>query len=118
MDRTLGNWSLHLTGLMHEAGVPIGAGTDTPIGFAIPGYSLHNELDMLKRAGMPDREILRAATVVPARFLNAQDDVGTIAVGMAADLVLVDGNPAEDIANTRRIAAVVSKGELVRDRLP
>ena len=51
---------------MHDLGVPIGAGTDTPIGYAIPGYSLLNELDLLVRAGLPPIEALRSATLRPA----------------------------------------------------
>ena len=67
-DTTFPDWSLFLVGLMHEAGVPIGAGTDTPIGFAAPGYSLHSELEMLVRAGLSPMEALRAATLRPAEF--------------------------------------------------
>ena len=98
---------------MFDAGVPIGAGTDTPIGYAIPGYSLHRELQMLVRAGLTPLQALEAATIRPAEFLNLADEMGEIKVGHKADLVLLSANPLEDISHTRRISAVVSKGRLV-----
>ena len=112
-DNTYGEFSLRLVRLMHEAGVPIGAGTDTPIGFAAPGYSLHSELEMLVRAGLPPIEALRAATIRPAEFFGRSDEMGTIAAGMLADLVLLSADPLADITNTRRIEAVVTKGRLL-----
>lgn len=106
-------WSLFLTGRMHERGVPIGAGTDTPIFISVPGYSLHSELEMLVRAGLSPLEAIRSATVRPAEFFSLQNEMGTVDVGKKADLVLLDANPLEDIANTRQIAAVISKGKLL-----
>jgi imidazolonepropionase-like amidohydrolase len=112
-DTTFGVWSLHLIELMHEAGVPIGAGTDTPIGFAAPGYSLHSELEMLVRAGLSPLEALEAATVQPARFFGVAAEMGAVAEGYLADLVLLGADPLADITNTRTVEAVVSKGELL-----
>jgi cytosine/adenosine deaminase-related metal-dependent hydrolase len=106
-----GEWALFLTGRMHSKGVPIGAGTDTPIFISVPGYSLHSELDYLVRAGLSPLEALKSATLRPAEFFSLQDEMGTVDVGKKADLVLLDGNPLENIANTKRIAAVVSKGK-------
>jgi cytosine/adenosine deaminase-related metal-dependent hydrolase len=107
------DWSLFLIDRMHQAGVPIGAGTDTPIFLSIPGYSLHSELEMLVRAGLSPLEALRAATVRPAEFFSIQDEIGTVDVGKKADLVLLDANPLDDIGNTKRISLVISKGQLV-----
>jgi len=107
---TFGEWALFLTGRMHERGIPIGAGTDTPIFLAVPGYSLHSELEYLVRAGLSPLEALESATVRPAEFFSLQDEMGTVDVGKKADLVLLDANPLDNIANTRSIAAVVSKG--------
>ena len=95
---------------MHAEGVPIGAGTDTPIGTAIPGYSLLNELDILVRAGMTPIEALRSATIRPAEFLGLQGEMGQIASGMKADMVLLTANPLDDINHIRRIDRVISKG--------
>jgi len=112
-DSTYGEFSLRLVRMMHEAGVPIGAGTDTPIGFAAPGYSLHSEMEMLVRAGLPPLEALRAATLRPAEFFGRAGEMGTIAPGMLADLVLLSADPLVDITNTKRIEAVVTKGRLL-----
>lgn len=112
-DAPFEDWSLFLVGLMHEAGVPIGAGTDTPINFSIPGYSLHNELEMLVRAGLSPREALRSATVRPAEFFGLGAEMGRIEAGYLADLVLLAGNPLDDITLTRSIQAVVTRGELL-----
>jgi len=112
-DTTFPDWSLFLVRLMHEAGVPIGAGTDTPIGFAAPGYSLHSELEMLVRAGLSPMEALRAATLRPAEFFNLEHEMGTIEPGRLADLVLLGSNPLDDITNTRSVQAVVTKGQFL-----
>jgi cytosine/adenosine deaminase-related metal-dependent hydrolase len=112
-DTTYAAWSLFLVGRMHEHGVPVGAGTDTPIGYAIPGFSLHSELEMLVRAGLPPLEALRAATLRPAEFFGLEGEMGTIQEGRLADLVLLSANPLDDISNTRRIEAVVLKGALL-----
>lgn len=112
-DTTYPEWTLFMVGLMHQAGVPIGAGTDTPIGYAVPGYSLHSELEMLVRAGLPPLEALRAATVRPAEFFGVQRALGTVEAGGLADLVLLSGNPLEDITQTRSIQAVVTKGQFL-----
>jgi len=105
-----GKWAVFLTGRMHSQGIPVGAGTDTPILLAIPGYSLHSELEYLVRAGLSPLEALRSATVRPAEFFALQDEMGTIDPGKKADLVLLDANPLQEIANTRKISGVVTKG--------
>ena len=88
-------------------GAPLMAGTDTP-----PlGFALHRELEELVGAGLSPYEALEAATVNPARFLVRGVGVGMVVEGSPADLVLLDGNPLEDIGNTRRIAGVVRRGE-------
>ena len=112
-DTTFAAWSLSLVGQMHEADVPLGAGTDTPIAYALPGYSLHSELEMLVRAGLSPLEALRSATLRPAEFFGLEDEMGTVEAGKRADLVLLSANPLEDIEHTRQIEAVVSKGRLL-----
>ncbi|MBT8145751.1 MAG: amidohydrolase family protein [Gammaproteobacteria bacterium] len=106
-------WSLFLTNRMHQAGVPFGAGTDTPINLSIPGYSLHSELEMLVRAGFSPLDALSAATLRPAEYFSLDGVLGTVDVGKRADLVLLDANPLEDISNTKRISLVISKGKPV-----
>ncbi|GJM13092.1 MAG: amidohydrolase [Pseudohongiella sp.] len=112
-DPTFADWSLFLTNRMHEAGVPVGAGTDVPINLSVPGYSLHSELDMLVRAGLTPMEAIEAATLEPAKFFGLENEMGTIATGQVADLVLLEENPLDNINNTKRIARVISKGQLI-----
>ena len=112
-DTSYAQYTLDMIARMHEAGVPIGAGTDTPIALAIPGYSLHSELEVLVAAGLTPLEALGAATVQPARFFSLEDEMGAIAPGMRADLVLLDANPLADIGNTRIIDRVIARGRLM-----
>lgn len=112
-DTTFAEWSLFLTERMHNAGVPIGAGTDTPINLSVPGFSLHSELEMLVRAGLTPLQAIGAATVEPARWFGLQEEMSRITPGHAADLVLLDADPEADITNTKRITAVVMRGRLL-----
>jgi len=105
-------WAVSMIPRLHAAGVPIMAGTDTPIGLLTPGFSLHEELRMLVEAGMPARAALVAATLRPAEFLGIESDFGTVAPGKVADLLLLDADPLADIRNTRRIRAVIRGGAL------
>jgi imidazolonepropionase-like amidohydrolase len=102
---------LEVVGAMHRAGVPFLAGTDTAAGvYVFPGFSLHDELQNFVRAGFTAREALQTATLRPAQFLGMDDRGGRVAEGALADLVLLDANPLDDIASTRRIRAVVANG--------
>ncbi|HEX3718903.1 MAG TPA: amidohydrolase family protein [Verrucomicrobiae bacterium] len=103
---------LDMVGAMQRAGVPILAGTDTENPYCFPGFSLHDELGLLVRAGLTPMEALQSATINPARFMGRENELGTIEKGKLADLVLLDANPLDNIANTRKIAAVVARGRL------
>lgn len=97
--------------LLHEAGVPILAGTDIGNPFLIPGLSLHEELGLLVgEAGLSPLDALRTATINPARTFGLADSLGTVAEGKLADLVLLEANPLEDIGNAAAIDAVVMDG--------
>lgn len=101
-----------LVGRLHAAGVPILVGTDASNPFVVPGISMHTELGHLVRSGLTAAEALRAATLVNARFLDADDRIGSIAAGKEADLVLLEANPLEDIAATRAIAEIIVNGRI------
>lgn len=99
---------------LDAAGVMLLAGTQSaPITpFVFPGASLHDELIALHRAGMSSLQALQAATIAPARFLEREAELGTVAAGRWADLVVLEGNAAQDITQIRRIHAVVVNGRL------
>ena len=99
---------------LHEAGVTILAGSDAQRG-VYHGPGLHRELRLLAQAGLPAIEVLRAATLHPARFITGTDDppYGVIAAGKVADLVLVDGDPLENVSALSQIRAVIRAGRIV-----
>ena len=105
-------WSLSLVNKMHQEGVKIIAGTDTPIGYLTPGYSLHKELELLSEAGLSNMGVLRSATITPAEFFGMENQMGTIEVGKLADLVILDKNPLISISNTQSIHRVIVKGQI------
>lgn len=96
---------------LHQAGVPILAGTDAnkadgPVS-VVHGESLHSEFELMLDAGMSEMEILHAATVLPARYFGELiGDRGTIQIGKRADLLLLGGNPLEAISNTKQIERI------------
>jgi imidazolonepropionase-like amidohydrolase len=98
---------------MHASGMTMLAGTDLGVAFVIPGISLHDELSQLVAiAKLTPLQALQAATIAPARVTGAEKDLGTIAPGKLADLVLLDANPLADIQRTTRIAALIANGRL------
>ena len=96
--------------LIRRAGLPILVGTDLGTRGIVPGASLHDELELLVRAGFTPPEVIRAATLGAATFLGLSDSLGTVSSGSVADLLLLDADPFQDIRNTRGIAAVVRNG--------
>jgi imidazolonepropionase-like amidohydrolase len=100
---------------MRRAGVSILTGTDAPLRNSPPGFGLHEELWLMSRGGMSNFDIIRSATLEPARYLGMRDSIGTIAPGQIADLILLDANPLLDIRNSRKIAGVVLNGRFLSD---
>ena len=94
----------------------ITAGTDSPI---VPyGFSLHIELQLLVEAGLTPVEALRSATLWSAQAVGVEDDLGSVEVGKLADLVLIDGDPLTDIADTMKVVATLKGGHIYdRERL-
>lgn len=91
-------------------GVKIMAGTDANLPPTVPGFSLHDELQSLQEAGMSEAQVLQAATSNPAQWLKS--NAGKVLPGYDANLVLLDKNPLEDIANTKAIHTVIAKGRV------
>ena len=94
---------------LHRAGGGLLLGADSPQVFNVPGFSIHRELDALVSAGLTPFEALRTGTAAVDEFL--QSNTGIVAVGRAADLVLLDANPLVDIRNARRIHGVMVRGQ-------
>jgi hypothetical protein len=101
-----------LTGKLHRAGVPLLVGTDAPEPQCTPGFSLHQEMELMVGSGLSPAEVLSAATLNNAKALRQQEEIGSIAAGKVADLVLLDADPLEDIRNTRKIGAVIHRGHV------
>jgi hypothetical protein len=99
-----------LTGILARAGVTLLAGTDAPEPFVTPGFSLHQELEMLVESGLSPAAALQAATINNARILKQQEKLGRIEPGFLADLVVLKADPTADIRNTRTIEYVVRGG--------
>jgi len=99
--------SLALLGVLHKAGVTIVAGTDQ----AVPGHSLHRELELYVEAGFTPLEAIQAATLVPARVMKLDKELGTVEAGKRADFLLIDGDPLADIKALRRVRVVVTGGK-------
>jgi imidazolonepropionase-like amidohydrolase len=103
---------LDLVSEMHRAGVRMLAATDAVVWYVVPGFSLHDELELFVQAGLTPMEALQTATRNPAIYLGLSDELGTVEQGKKADLVLLDANPLESISNTKKINAVLVRGKL------
>jgi hypothetical protein len=99
-----------MLGAMHERGVGILLGSDSPQIFNVPGFSIHRELAAMVAAGLTPYEALATGTINPAVFFGKEDEFGQLAVGMAADLVYVPSNPLEDIAHAADVRGVMVRG--------
>ncbi len=99
---------IEITGVLHKAGIPIVAGTDQ----TVPGHSLYRELELYVQAGFTPMEAIQSATIVPARVMGLDKELGTVEVGKRADLIVVNGNPLESIHNIRKVESVITNGTL------
>ena len=105
-------FELNLLGKMNEKGVKFIAGTDFPNPYVFPGFSLHDELSLMVKGGMPVLDALRSATINPAIFMNKKADFGSVEAGKLASLVLLNKNPLENIENTKTIESVIVRGKV------
>ena len=105
-------WPLYLKAIkaLHDAGVGLLTGTDTPMPGVLPGVSLHDELQIFTEAGLTPYQALRASTSDPARFMCAEGVWGVVRQGARADLLLLDADPLDDVTNAAKIAGVMVAG--------
>jgi len=99
---------LKLVGALHQAGVPIVAGSDV----GVPGHTLHRELELYVKAGLTPLEAIQTATTTPAHSFKLDFEFGAIERGARADLIVLDANPVENISNIRKVRYVVTQGRL------
>jgi len=104
-----------LAKLMIDSGGKLLTGTDCLNSYVLAGFSLHEELQELVSAGLSEFEVLKASTVNAAEFLKREQEFGTIEVGKVADLILLEGNPLDNILNTKKINGVIIKGKWIPD---
>lgn len=100
---------LKMTKVLYDAGVPIVAGTDS-----LAGFALHRELELYEQAGIPAPRVLQLATIVAARVMKKDKEVGSIAAGKLADMVLVEGSPAVKISDVRKTVLVIKDGTVYK----
>lgn len=98
---------------LHERGATIGAGTDSPFSFILPGVGLHDELSMLVDAGLPPVDALRSATSVNAAIIGQKDRIGQVEAGFDADLLIASCDPLDDVHRIADIECVVRKGAIL-----
>ena len=99
---------LEIVGALHRAGIPVVAGTDQ----TVPGHSLHREIELYVQAGFTPMEAIQAATIVSARAMGIEKESGTVEKGKRGDLILVSGNPLEDIHQIRNVEYVITNGTM------
>ena len=95
---------------LHEAGIPLLVGTDLANPGIVAGFSVNIEMQYWQEAGLPTADILRSATLTPARFLGVESRLGTVEIGKTASLVLTRKNPLADVRNAAAIEAVFARG--------
>jgi len=104
---------LELTGLLHRSGIKLLAGTDAPEPQVCPGFSLHQELELLVESGLSPAAALKCATLNNTQAVKQDKNLGSIEAGKLADLVLLKNDPLQDIRNTRSIAKVIRSGRVL-----
>jgi adenine deaminase len=105
--------TLKITDTANKLGVNIMLGTDANDKYIIPGFSAHEELSELVKAGFKPFEAIKSATLIPARFLNLDEHYGSVTVGKFSDLLLLNENPLESIQNTRSIHTIFYNGLII-----
>ncbi len=106
---------LKFVGQCHRAGATMVVGSHTHVPFAQPGWAYQRELELLVEAGLSPMDAIQSGTINNARFFRAEDRLGSIEVGKAADLVIVEGDPSREIKAMRDVKHVMLHGGWVGD---
>jgi imidazolonepropionase-like amidohydrolase len=108
-DQIWQTWAQMVNGL-NSAGVPLMVGTDLTVPGVIPGYSVHEEMAIWQETGIPPADILRGATIVPIKFMGLGDRLGSISKGKLASMILIRGNPLDDVRNAQQVEGIFLRG--------
>ena len=95
---------------LKAANAPIALGTDSPQMFSVPGFSIHRELKLMVEVGFTPYEAIASGTTKVSEYFGTMSESGTVAIGKRADLILLNANPLDDIANTERRSGVMVNG--------
>jgi len=98
---------------LQEAGVLLAAGTDAPYPGVFQGEAIHHELELLVASGMTPPQAIRLATFNAARIMHAEEEWGSLQAGRTANVLIVVGNPADRISDTRKVETVILKGKIL-----
>ena len=112
-QKAFSDWIQKTTGAMAKAEIPLMAGTDTPLGYLTPGFSLHYELELMVESGLTELQALTTATLQPSKYFRMEDSLGLVKKDYIADLILLNENPLEEIARTKDIFAVIKDGNFI-----
>ena len=99
---------MEIVGALSKNGITLVAGTD--MGF--PGYSVFRELELFVACGLSPIEAIQSAAIIPAKVMGLANSLGSIEVGKQADLILVDGDPLENMRNLRNVHTVIKAGKM------
>lgn len=105
-----------LIAALYDGGALLLLGTDSPQRFSVPGFSIHREMQVMVEAGLSPYAVLVTGTRHIARYFGTEEETGTVAVGKRADLLLLEANPLEDVANVGRRAGVMVNGRWLPER--
>ena len=109
---------MHTIKVAHDAGMLIAGGTDDIYASLWPGEAMHREMELLVMSGIPEIDVIKICTYNGAKILRRETKFGSLQTGLSADILLVDGNPAEHISDSRKVKHVFLRGKQVdRDSL-
>lgn len=122
LDPEVGAWAIELRRrileALHDGGVPVLFGTDSPQIFSVPGFSIHHEMQVMVDSGLTPFEVLASGTREVAAYYGTTDTTGTVAAGKRADLILVAENPLDDVgAVSRRVGVMIDGRWLPEERI-
>ena len=114
--RTIIQNRMRLIKVLSDGGVNILLGSDAPQRFSVPGFSIHREMQRMADAGMKPYDIIKSGSYNVGVYFKDKDDFGTIETGKRADLILVEVNPLENVANIERRAGVMVRGQWIPEQ--